>query len=564
MKYQDSLTANKRALVMFALAGILHGNILFAPTSGFAAPAPTPNDPFSDGTRTVVLSHEERASLLQFADNSKAKLEKALRIADGQSFEEQNRIYYEAIQKVVLESYKAKPRSELLMRIALNQALELTYGIPEVVTTYNNDGSIHSIHTTGNMKTPGVLNGSMNRDLLTLILEDSVKLAIHYYKDDRRAIQEGSLLKLPYSALARDRITLAKNKWLASVLEWRYRYAFSVTALKHWLSTIANEEQLNRTYFAEEITEADDFIKAESKACLDNPNKTSCTNGKTKWEVMRRVRVYRRILRETMEGTKKKLAKIEAEKKAEQERIETQRRAQAVAEKIMQIKQSMKFVWIAPDTFMMGSPSSESGRDTDEDQHQVTFTKGFEMQTTEVTQAQWEAVMGNNPSYFKGANRPVEQVSWNDAQEFIKKLNGQNDGYTYRLPTEAEWEYAARAGAQTRYSFGDSDSLLSEYAWYRVTSVSGTHAVATKKPNAWGLHDMHGSVLEWTQDYWTTSLGSSSVTDPKGPSSGDCRVFRGGSWFFGASGLRSANRFNLDPGISSNDLGLRLSRTSKP
>ena len=361
------------------------------------------------------------------------------------------------------ESYKAKPRSELLMRIALNQALELTYGIPEVVTTYNNDGSIHSIHTTGNMKTPGVLNGSMNRDLLTLILEDSVKLAIHYYKDDRRAIQEGSLLKLPYSALARDRITLAKNKWLASVLEWRYRYAFSVTALKHWLSTIANEEQLNRTYFAEEITEADDFIKAESKACLDNPNKTSCTNGKNKWEVMRRVRVYRRILRETMEGTQKKLAKLVQDGKVKADAgadigvtglpaiMSGKSGTPSGTKKLGQAENTvMKFVHIAPGTFMMGSPSSEAGRYGDEDQHKVTITKGFELQTTEVTQAQWEAVMGVNPSNFKGADRPVEKVSWNDAQAFIEKLNAQNDGYRYRLPTEAEWEYAARGGVGPR------------------------------------------------------------------------------------------------------------------
>jgi len=581
------------------IAAIFLASAAQTPTSGFAAPAPTPNDPFSDGTRTVVLSHEERASLLQFADNSKAKLEKALRIADGESFEEQNRIYYEAIQKVVLESYKAKPRSELLMRIVLNQALELTYGIPEVVTTYNNDGSIHSIRTTGNMKTPGVLNGSMNRDLLTLILEDSVKLAIHYYKDDRKAIQEGSLLKLPYSALARDRITLAKNKWLASVLEWRYRYAFSVTALKHWLSTIANEEQLNRTYFAEEITEADDFIKAESKACLDSPNKTSCTNGKNKWEVMRRVRVYRRILRETMEGTEKKLAKIEAEKKAEQERIEAAKRAEQerieAAKRAEQERQErieaerkaallrsghaksgtpsgtkklgqaentvMKFVWIAPGTFMMGSPSSESGRNRDEDHHQVTITKGFEMQTTEVTQAQWEAVMGVNPSHFMGANRPVERVSWNEAQEFIKNLNEQNDGYRYRLPTEAEWEYAARAGTTTAYSFEDR-ARFGEYVWYHGNSGEKTNAVATKKPNAWGLYDVHGNVWEWGSDYYSSSLGTSHMTDPRGPSKGTSRVIRGDGYGFHDWNQRSAIRRHYGPNHYFNRLGLRLSRTS--
>ncbi|OFZ74083.1 MAG: hypothetical protein A3K03_11815 [Bdellovibrionales bacterium RIFOXYD1_FULL_44_7] len=337
----------------------------------------------------------------------------------------------------------------------------------------------------------------MNRDLLTLILEDSVKLAIHYYKDDRKAIQEGSLLKLPYSALARDRITLAKNKWLASVLEWRYRYAFSVTALKHWLSTIANEEQLNRTYFAEEITEADDFIKAEYKACLDNPTKTSCTSGKNKWEVMRRVRVYRRILRETMEGTQKKIAKIEAEKKAERERIEAARRAEqerieAARFAASQFRQGkapsgtpsgvkklgnnveMKFVWIAPGTFMMGSPSSEPGRGNNEDHHQVTLTKGFEMLTTPVTLAQWK-IMGMYTLRHKcseGANQPVGSVAWVEIGYFTDKLNRQNDGYEYRLPTEAEWEYAARAGTKTMYPFGDDVSLLSEYTWFYVSGAN--------------------------------------------------------------------------------------------
>ena len=173
-----------------------------------------------------------------------------------------------------------------------------------------------------------------------------------------------------------------------------------------------------------------------------------------------------------------------------------------------------------------------------------------------MTQAQWEAVMGVNPSNFKGADRPVEKVSWNDAQAFIEKLNAQNDGYRYRLPTEAEWEYAARAGTKTAYSFGDNASLLGEYAWYDGNSGNETHAVASKKPNAWGLYDMHGNVWELVEDYYTASLGTSSVTDPKGPSSGDYRVIRGGSWDCYARNLRSI----IDPGIAGSRLGLRLSR----
>ncbi len=168
-----------------------------------------------------------------------------------------------------------------------------------------------------------------------------------------------------------------------------------------------------------------------------------------------------------------------------------------------------KFAQICPSTFMMGSPKSESGRDSNEGpQHQVTISKAFELQTTEVTQSQWQAVMGSTPSDFKGPDLPVEQVSWDDAQAFISKLNALGDGYRYRLPTEAEWEYAARAGTTGPYA-GDLDAM----AWYSQNSGNKTHPVGTKAPNAWGLYDMHGNVWEWTQD-WDGAYSSSAVTDP--------------------------------------------------
>jgi len=218
----------------------------------------------------------------------------------------------------------------------------------------------------------------------------------------------------------------------------------------------------------------------------------------------------------------------------------------------------MAFVWIEPGTFMMGSPSSESGRDSDETQHRVTLTKGFYMQTTEVTQGQWKAIMGRNPSKFSscGDNCPVEQVSWNDVQDFIRKLN-QRTGQTYRLPTEAEWEYACRAGSSTRFCFGDSDSELGNYAWYYDNAGSKTHPVAQKRPNAWGLYDMHGNVWEWCSD-WYGDYPSGSVTDPEGPSSGSIRVFRGGGWNGFARFCRSAIRYRYEPGVRSFILGFRL------
>jgi len=227
----------------------------------------------------------------------------------------------------------------------------------------------------------------------------------------------------------------------------------------------------------------------------------------------------------------------------------------------------MKFVYIPPGTFTMGSPSNEPGRYDNERQHQVTLTKGFYMQTTEITQGQWMAVMGSNPSYFKncGDSCPVEQVSWNDVQEFIRKLNGREGSGNYRLPTEAEWEYAARAGTDTPFSFGRC--LSTDQANYNGNyPLSGcpkgkyrkrTIAAASFFPNAWGLYDMHGNVWEWCQD-WYGNYPSGSVTDPKGASSGSYRMLRGGSWYDGARYCRSANRYGGTPGRRGRYYGFRL------
>jgi len=190
---------------------------------------------------------------------------------------------------------------------------------------------------------------------------------------------------------------------------------------------------------------------------------------------------------------------------------------------------NIKFVLIPAGTFMMGSPEDEPGRFASETLHEVTITRPFYMQTTQVTQGQWKKVMGNNPSYFQGDdNLPVEQVSWNDVQEFIGKLNKNEGKDKYRLPSSAQWEYACRAGSSTMYSFGDDLGHLGEYAWYDENSGNVTHPVGLKKPNDWGLYDMYGNVWEWVQD-WYGDYPSGSVTDPEGPLSGPSRLFRGGS-----------------------------------
>ena len=228
----------------------------------------------------------------------------------------------------------------------------------------------------------------------------------------------------------------------------------------------------------------------------------------------------------------------------------------------------MKFALIPAGTFMIGSPSSEPKRYKNEKQHRVTLTKDFYMGVTEVTQDQWQEIMGNNPSSFKGDNRPVENVSWNDCQNFIRKLNLQEGGNKYRLPTEAEWEYACRAGAMIPFFTGSCIST-DQANYCGIFPMPGcskgryrkkTIDVASFPPNAWGLYDMHGNVWEWCQD-WSGDYPSGHVADPKGPSSGSYLVRRGGSWLFGAAECRSANRLAGSPVGSSNEIGFRLAMT---
>jgi formylglycine-generating enzyme required for sulfatase activity len=216
-----------------------------------------------------------------------------------------------------------------------------------------------------------------------------------------------------------------------------------------------------------------------------------------------------------------------------------------------------KFVLIPAGTFMMGSPESELGRGEDETQHKVTISRSFYLQTTEVTQGQWKRVMGSNPSTFKncGDDCPVEHVSWNDVQKFIEKLNRMEGTDKYRLPTEAEWEYAVRAGSQSD-RYGDIDDI----SWYDVNSGNKTHIVGQKSPNAWGLYDMLGNAREWVHDRYDI-YPSESVINPIGPLSGTNRVCRGGSWFASANHSRMANRLSRDEGYEDLSLGFRLAMT---
>ena len=182
---------------------------------------------------------------------------------------------------------------------------------------------------------------------------------------------------------------------------------------------------------------------------------------------------------------------------------------------------SMKFMRIPAGKFMMGSPDGEKDRQPNEGpQHEVAISKPFYMGIYHVTQEQYEAVMGKNPSNFKGQQNPVETVSWDEAVEFCKKAS-EKAGKKVRLPTEAEWEYACRAGSKTRFCFGDDDDKLGDFAWYAANSGNTTHPVGQKKPNAWGLYDLHGNVWQWCADrYDAKYYGNSPKTDPTGPAEG--------------------------------------------
>jgi len=221
----------------------------------------------------------------------------------------------------------------------------------------------------------------------------------------------------------------------------------------------------------------------------------------------------------------------------------------------------MKFISIPPGEFMMGSLKEESGRSDNETRHKVILTKAFFMQNTPVTQGQWKAIMTDNPSHFKncGDDCPVDKVSYDDAQDFIRKLNQKEGNEKYRLPTEAEWEYACRAVTNTAYYFGDDESRLKEYAWFDKNSDSKPHPVGLLKPNAWGLYDMHGNIHEWCQDFYG-DYSSDAVTDPVGPHTGSVRVYRGGSWGDDTRYCRTAYRSKDIPGLGSYDVGFRLVR----
>lgn len=231
----------------------------------------------------------------------------------------------------------------------------------------------------------------------------------------------------------------------------------------------------------------------------------------------------------------------------------------------------MEFVWIEPGTFAMGSPLYDPERRADEGPvRQVAISKGFYLGRYEVTQAQWLAVMGTAPWTGKrfvvqGADRPAVYISWTDLEEFLRRLNEAAGATLYRLPTEAEWEYACRAGTTTRWFFGDDVGPLGDYAWFiengPAAGLSAAQPVGGKRPSPWGLYDIYGNAWEWVHDWYQPAYPSLDQVDPAGPSSGAARAMRGGGFINPALEVRSAKRFGYDPTLRFNALGARLVRT---
>ncbi|MFN6207097.1 MAG: formylglycine-generating enzyme family protein [Planctomycetota bacterium] len=231
----------------------------------------------------------------------------------------------------------------------------------------------------------------------------------------------------------------------------------------------------------------------------------------------------------------------------------------------------MNLIFVPRGTFEMGSARGDRGADLDERQHRVTLSRDYYLGAFECTQAEYEKVMGRNPSQFQGnriagssSNHPVEQISWEDAVEFCRRLSELPEekaaGRVYRLPTEAEWEYGCRAGNLAVFAFGDQDRLLDEYGWYKANGNLQTHPVGQKKPNAWGLYDMHGNAWEWCAD-WYGNYPNRAVVDPRGPEVGTDRVYRGGSWNYDPDYERSANRTGTRPDFKGFDflsIGFRV------
>ncbi|MBN22908.1 MAG: hypothetical protein CL678_16605 [Bdellovibrionaceae bacterium] len=493
-----------------------------------------------EGNIPIRLSRSRLKAISEFFRNSKASLEKLRKEAQGFDINKANNQYRILIQKIVQKSYKLTngAHAEFFMRVALNQGLALT-------------SAYYILDKKGNpVLKPGLLRKASNPILKRVIIEDSIALAIQYFQEADQVLATECLENEncdqsydEFGQFASDRLLLA-SIWTDSVLEEGYRARFLKKILEQWLQVVLVDENLKDSKFGNEallVSDAFEKIKLYKED----------------------LGAQERILREALKSVLESLQQNPA--------VKSGRFSSAVA--IESQMKEMKFVSLPGGSFQMGCTDDSSGCDEDEKPvHEVTLSP-FEIMTTEVTQGMWKSVMGDNPSFFIscGESCPVESVSWDEVQGFIAKMNEKNDGYLYRLPTEAEWEYAARAGCRKNYSSTDKQgnpvcsnevSVLNNSGWYDGNSEDKTHPVAQKNPNQFGLYDMHGNVWEWVSDWYERDYYSKSVKkNPSGPSGGSYRVLRGGSWFYPSRYVRSGNRGIWKPSFHSKNVGFRLART---
>jgi formylglycine-generating enzyme required for sulfatase activity len=516
-------------------------------------------DDVRDGVVNVI-DPRQIADLLVWARNSKTDLEDGLKRIRELSRSERHEALRELVNSVIGSSGDAG--TELLMRSVLKRARN----IDDLLRTAPQNPE---------------------RETLSIrVLEDSARWAIELFPADEDFLQKASQKQDKTIAVDLDFTSLgiSHGKYILSQLWMSPSLEVRLALVKESLSYFYND--LNRDNFARRNpTIANVLMKVANfaeKTGLDKSTEeflksTENLTALEKQSLARRIEAF--YSEQLAKASEAKITRPSADPTpAPMPGVPGSSAAPGAEDSILH----GKFIYVAPGTFTMGSPENERDRDNDERPHQVILTKSFYIQQTDVTQSQWYEVTGNNPSYFKSKdacpkdykvmngiemcpNNPVENVSWNDVQEFINRLNEKVGHKIYRLPTEAEWEYAARAGTQTAYFFGNDSDQLDAYAWFDGNSGAQTHPVCTKKPNPLGLCDMSGNVWQWVQDGYG-DYSSSPQRDPEGPSrgssGGSARVLRGGSWYNYAQYLRSAFRDYDDAAHRSSNVGFRLVRTA--
>ena len=537
---KQSNLLEKLFAVGLVITSLSVGSALSSPSVLLPGATPIPTtaavDPeaLAEGNIPIELSEARLKEIILFFKNSKADLIRLRKEAKGFGIGEANEKYVILLQKIVSGSYRLTEgaQAEFLMRVALNQALAL-------VAEYYVPGK-----ASGYVQKNGVIKRASNPILKRVILEDSIDLAIQYFQEaDESAAQTGGQDYDQLGKFAAERLSLA-SEWLDGIWEEGFRARLIQTLLEQWLQVVLMEENLKDLKFGNESR-----LIAESFAKLKLYPKDYGSQ--------------ERILTETLNSV---LASLRQNESLSGVVVSGSGGSSGLL--IAGPAPEMNFVLVRGGTYKIGCINGSSNcAENEKPVHEVELSS-FEMMTTEVTQGMWQAVMGENPSLFDqcGESCPVENVSWDDARTFAKAMNEKNDGYEYRLPTEAEWEVAARAGAETDYPSGDGLAALRQVGWYSGNADNETHPVAKKKPNAWGIYDMHGNVLEWVEDSYDEDFYKSSDAkrkDPVNRSDSPYRGLRGGSWSNDARYVRSSLRSGWKPGRRGSNVGFRLARTQK-